>query len=752
MTNLNNTMNRENNIEGGNNNMRGPVVISATKREGKNAFLNFDRETHMALSKKALRDTLYSLSPVCEMITVTGQDEQGNLDAYVTNTQIANGPVIRALLDMNAAPCEKTIVQMDDDGEITSWMKVTCNVKNESGMSYIYSDEIVLVRFKIKETFTKEQKAASQALVDRVLSEGLTIVTDKDGNKEVVFGKANGKYVKPLIWTPSNERNGQILMTSLDHGYAWNKLEEIGGGSISKLLGKGEISLAKFKKLASRLGLFATPAVEFEKIGTKKHGLLLINTELLGTYDFSKDDMEKLKKVGVEIDNNQWDGACYYSAEFCLSGLRNLGLKRLNVTQALMYAMQLRVATVYAKVFGEALSKKVIQKMADYIMSIFKDVKDKDGNPIFRVIGNQDSIDMILDANGAKLIDLDLDEKDGLQVYLLDIAKGSESGTATQMTDKFSICNRYKTANFLRNRAKEECIEYADSIGDAPQSLLDDNINVPQMLINLAKNNPGSTLDAKVSLDQYIFANLLKDVSKKHEAAYRKGRVRIDSEFQRALFDVTMLLTDGKIDSLLRADSRGAIECYSTDILERYADKIAAIENSDMTPEEQDLALRKILTATIIKYPTPGTEEIELVLFLTEKQIKRRIGEYVKAEVIDAETAVLLFNYFAFTSYGTIKIAADNAIKHKLAGMDTDYDGVVVILERELVEIIEELYASKTEVIRESTGSTASYGGCIPFIDSHQDAENFFEVASAEQEVAVGLESNELGTWAELFK
>ena len=33
-------------------------------------------------------------------------------------------------------------------------------------------------------------------------------------------------------------------------------------------------------------------------------------------------------------------------------------------------------------------------------------------------------------------------------------------------------------------------------------------------------------------------------------------------------------------------------------------------------------------------------------------------------------------------------MAPNNTIKHRLAGMDTDYDGVAVIFERALVEII----------------------------------------------------------------
>lgn len=745
MSNLNNVLGN-NNVEGGNN-MRGQVVIKATtnNNEGRNAFLGYDRELHSGFVKRALRP-LYSVAPVYEQIIVTGKDEDGNLQAFTTTVIGGNSPIVREFIEPGAAPCEKTVFDLDSDGNINSWRRILCNVEDKKGVTYHYVPTIKAISFKIEDTYTKEQKAASQALVDDILSVGLTIT--KDG--KVVIGKAEGEYISTLIWTPSNERNGQILMTSVDSSLAWSILERIGGGAITKLLSKGEMSLPKFKKLASRLGLFATPAIKFEKIGTDKHGLLLIDSELLGADDFDKMFKDILKGIGVKIDNNQWDGACYFSAEYCRDGLKAIGMKGAKLQQALMQAMQLRVTKFYAKVFGEALSRDVIRLLAKNIMKI---AVDKDGKKLYKVFGNEDSIDMILDSNGAKLADLKFDIEDGADVYLLDIAKGTMSGTATQMTDKYGIFNKQRTKEFLKDRAHKEIHDYANSIGDFSASLLDNNIQVATMLYNIAKSNPESAIADKVFMDQFLAESLLKDTVKKHESMYRKGRVSIDSMFQRALFDITYLLTEGKIDSLLRTDSRGAIECYSTDVLEQYKEEIDAIENSDMSIIEKDRALNKLLTANIIKYPTPGTEEIELVVFLTENQIKRRINEYVVDGTIDAATGVVIFNYFRFTSYGTIKIAADNAIKHKLAGMDTDYDGVVVIFEKELVEILEEVYVSRTEALANGTGSTATYGGMIPFIDSHQDAENFFVDKTNEVEAEVAITSTDaIGKWGDLFK
>ena len=50
------------------------------------------------------------------------------------------------------------------------------------------------------------------------------------------------------------------------------------------------------------------------------------------------------------------------------------------------------------------------------------------------------------------------------------------------------------------------------------------------------------------------------------------------------------------------------------------------------------------------------------------------------------------YRYFTCRSGGCIIIANENILKHKLAGMDTDFDGLTVILEEELVNIAKTAY------------------------------------------------------------
>ena len=739
-------------LNNGANNNRGEVVIAKTETNKLANFTGINREIHASMVRKTLRDTLYAWAPVYRMITINGTDEHDALLYNVRNVIGGNSPVARAFVEKNTESKDMTVIQFDEKG-LPSFRKITTGDSN-SRIRYDYTDEIVLIRFSNDMQIIGSM--TSEEIVESVISQGLTIDKDK-----VVIGKADkGTHIDALIWTPSNERNGQILFTSLDPNEAWDKLEAIGGGSISRKLA-GKMSVAKFKKIASRLGLFATPAVEFTQVGTDRHGLLVLDHELLSEEDFNTVNKEILAKVGVEIDAKQWDGAAFFSADLALEGLKNLGMKRIDIKKALMFAFQLRVSQVYAKVFGEALHQSIMNKMAKFIIEELDKLETTTGKKLYRIYGNKNSISMILDGNAAKIVDLDQDAKEeGMTVYLLDIAKGSESATATQMTDKFAIFNKEATAEFLFNRGKKDCLDYAKSIGDNNCSLLGEDINVWQTLLNIGKNAPAdSQIAFDIYSDQYIISKMLKDTSKKHEAAYKKGRVSIASEFERALFDSTYLLTNGAINSILKVTELGAIECYSTDILERFNKEIEAIETNDnLSAIEKTAKLDEILTGAVIKYPTPGREEIELVRFKTEREIRATIMTYVNDGIIDQATARLVFNYFSFTSYGVIKIAADNALKHKLAGMDTDYDGVVVILEKELVDILVDVYAKRKEVLEETTGLIASHAGTIPFIDSSKDCVNCFELD--DKDIIVNDETdisslNLIGdttTFGELFK
>ena len=734
------------------------VAVEVTEKNELDAFTGMSQAMAMAKIKKTLRNTLYAWAPVYRVVTVIGLDTKGELLTENRLTIGGNTPVARELVAKDdSVSCDKDVVTFDDLGEKHIHRIHIGAPKDSKAIRYDYSKEIVLVLFDkdlARNLKNSDADYTEEEFVKMIIGKGLTITADN----KVVIGKTDNdddQFISPLVWTPSNERSGQILFSSFKHYDVWKALEKIGGHSFTALFEKGEMPMAKFKKLASRLGLFASPAVEFTKVGGKTNfGLAVIDRALLGNPDYSEEAQELLNLINVTIESNQWDGSAYVSSAFMVEGLRNLGMKGINIVNAELFAAQLRVQQFYGKVFAEAVHQSVMNRILNVVLPKLKALEEKmrangdleDGQYLYRIYGNKDNIGMLLDGDAAKIIDLGR-EADNIQVYLLDIAKASESATSTQMLDKFALFDKEATFKFLEEKAEKEILEYAGSIGDKNNSLLYSNIDVYKTLLNAGKSaGAGTQLFNNVFSDRDLVLKLLKDTSTKHMSMVWKARIKINSTFQRALFDISYILTGEKV-RILGIDDRGAVECFSRDVLVKFKDEIEAIESDNTLSEnEKDAKLRKLLTSAVIKYPTPGSEEIELVVFLTERQLKRRILKLVDDEVIDQATARVLFRYYSFTSYGVIKIAADNTVKHKLAGMDTDYDGVLVIHEKALVDILIKVYEKRVAEFEKeySVKLTNGHAGVIPFIISSKKLRGVFDKDKQFNKAAAKLKIKQL--------
>ena len=205
---------------------------------------------------------------------------------------------------------------------------------------------------------------------------------------------------------------------------------------------------------------------------------------------------------------------------------------------------------------------------------------------------------------------------------------------------------------------------------------------------------------------------------------------------------------------MLSVDSRGCIECFSNDILDEKKEEIKAIEDSNLAAYQKKAKLDELLTAFIIKHPAPGMEEIQLVRFKTVNEIKFSLAELYKAGTITKEDVDLLFQYFYFTSYGVIKIAPSNVLKHKLAGMDTDFDGVKVVFEPSLVAIVVDFYLNRKEAIANHTGRVdVTYGGVVPYIDCDKKATDLLKAGfeNKNKKFEIKDTNSTMGSWADAF-
>ena len=732
------TINNNNNME------ERRVAIKATqpKRKGIDPLAGLDRDVHAKLCK-TLTKGLYNLVPIYRMISIFGyKDLDGELSVKIYDVTGGNSPVAREFLPEEKIIKTINIVNLDSDGKISGYRNVTTGVKNDKNIEYVYTDQLILIKFDMEESSQESREIAAE-IYDAVISKGISIID----NKVFVGERENAEKIDVLVATPSNERNKQLLATNVQADIAWERLEKIGGKAISKKLAEG-MPLSKFNKLAKRLGIFATPAIPFARVGNEKFGMLLVDTEILGDFDFNKEMTDILASIGIDIDNNQFDGICWLSNNFMLEGIKNLGVKHLNARQAGMFAPQNRAEALYSKCLADVVSMPIIKRLKEVLESRLP-------KEALKVIGNPNEIGLIIDTNGAKLLDLDFEfNAEGIMVYLLDLAKGTKSGTDNQLSYKLGTMNLEATMKAYKELAAKDMKEFNNSFADVATGLLDSKMDVNKLLVNIAKNNPQSYLASQVFRDKYIVADIAKDGVVKHEAAYRRGRIAVDSVFQRAMFDCSTLITNGAVQGVLGVDSRGCIECFSNDILDIKKEEIEAIENANLTAYQKKAKLDELLTAFIIKHPAPGMEEIQLVRFKTVNEIKLSLAELYRAGTITQEDVDLLFQYFYFTSYGVIKIAPSNVLKHKLAGMDTDFDGVKVVFEPSLVAIVVDFYLDRKESIANHTGRVdVTYGGVVPYIDCDKKATDYLKqsIENKNKKFEIKDTNSTMGSWADAF-
>lgn len=644
----------------------------------------------------------------------------------------------------------KSGIRNDKDDSISFQFR-TLGRDTEKKITNHYTDSVISLRIsnEVKKTCNKK-KVDFRKVIANIMSNGIVIKLGKHAGEVIDIRLGDGSKLEeseqlflPLLYTPSGEKRSKILMTSIDQAVAWQMVEEVGGQSISAKLkaNNGEIKMKDYKKLTARYGLFVSPALKCAKVANEKFGLLVINKKIVGSHDFTDIALDFLKERGMDSDNETFDGQAFISQEISYEILRNCGIHGLTLEQANRFAFQLRCNQFYAKVFAESFSGTVMEQFVNNILEWIEPLQEKlkaewiaKGNdakeftPIYRVYGNKDNIGMVLDSNAAKIIQLDRDAHD-IDVYMLDVAKASVSKGSTQVFSKFFEMDEEATLKFAVSMMNKNFTEFANKPMEDETSIWSSNLNVWKRLFHdagvaysLSEEGVEPKL-LKVFRDGGIQAKAVKDIAKYVKSIICKASLRIDSMFHRVLFDNSYILTGFKYN-ILGADERGALECYSPDVeIAKFAEIEAIKANEELTDEEKRIAIRNVMTAAVVKYPSSGKEEIELIVYLTMEQIVERINALLSANKIDEQTRDVLVAYFKETSYGVVKFGCDNTIKRKLAGFDTDYDGVVSIFERGLVEILERKCATRLVSFNKNfKANVTNYAGPVAFIitDKHE--------------------------------
>lgn len=689
--------------------------------------LKLSSERH-ALYAKKITSKIFEVVPVIDALVLRAElDDNYNISlcGEVFKTKGSNTPNARALMEFCKDFDNENVVdiQLSEWDEKNKTIKpksiVKCNNKNQkvlyaetySHTSVIFSmiekdlkDEYKRVNDKNSSKSVnmsdKDISALKDKLVDKISNLGLVI---SKGKAYINDGKHTGIVLNPLKWSPSNMRGQSIYMTRINETSSFNVLNELSGHALEEAM-LGKKTIAKVIKTSARLGILSAPAIPMAKSANDKFSYVIVLDEIVGAYDYDEETNNNLKEVGIDIDNNISDGAAQHSVEYIAYSFEQMG-RKMSLSQALYFAVQTRTNVFFTKTFGEAKTqfnmqyrlKQLINKYGEDKVLRVKAGQDVSGLDIndykVIIIGNEECIASIIDYNGGKLLkDISLQTmiQGNVDTYLLDIAKASESKTSEQMLIKFLVANLERTIEVVNNLLVRELNNRFEEMVEGevdPQ-----NCSLAQFILRYAENGCFNT----VALE-----SLIKEQLKFNEAMVKKSRLSVDSLFQRALFDDSYFLTNGKINGLLGSNKwTNRLECYSLDVELRYADEINAIENNPaLTDEEKDKAISELLTGIAFKYPSSSSDENAIVTYVTRKQISARIDELKASKAIKGIEAKVLKDDFLNTSYGVTKIGADNTLKHKLAGMDTDYDGIVVVFEKDLVQILLDKYVDNDGLV-----------------------------------------------------
>jgi hypothetical protein len=278
---------------------------------------------------------------------------------------------------------------------------------------------------------------------------------------------------------------------------------------------------------------------------------------------------------------------------------------------------------------------------------------------------------LVCDTDGAKALAVpELENGTAvLDVYVMAQAAVSEPKSSGQHLIKYMAVAPERTLEFINTVTTE---------------------NLEAYVMSQVAEGKGSTVvdDIKRALGEDAFTTkifvegIYRDAFKFIQSAIAKTKLSIEAVYSHMTFDSAFVLTKGLIRGILDITPEGFVQAFCPDVLRKYAKEIAAIENDPTLTEKEKVAkLFNLLSGVVIKYPSAGTKEFEVVVYQTMKQIETSIRNKVAELGLDnndAEAMVdMLLAYFQNRPYGTTTFAPLNAMKNKLAGADCDFDATM---------------------------------------------------------------------------
>ena len=576
--------------------------------------------------RSAVVKALYEQSIVIRKFEVT-TDEDNNMNMTFKYGTIGMNPVAVAFgLDYDVRiPNLPVEVKLEND-------KTEPRRVNVDGQKYIFCTSLITVECDDE-----------QAINDMAIN-GF-VVTDKEGNS-VVYRAAGS--------SPSNEKHAVKFFYKVTEEIdtelkAFNIMDKVAGNVFSAKFAKLMTGKA-VTKMNTRLGNYLTTMKSLAQIDLTKDYIALVDGSIDGAHDFDEETRKQMDKVGISIDNNINDGANYYATDVIVEMAANVGVKMTH-KDALKVAVQNRATYLTGKTMSRTLTKEHLVRVAKANNAKFY------GNRNGRLLA-------VFDTDGAKLVNYAALEAGTavIDVYVMAIAKASTVRTSGQHLIKYMSVDEKTTIKFMKN-----------ALGNKLDEFFLDKLN-NEAVMNSVNAKLIAALGEDAVKNTALMETLISDTIKYATSAIAKTKVDIEGVYSHMMFDLSYALTNGRVNGVLGITKDGFVEAYSEDVLRMYKDEIAAIENNnELTEDEKDEQLFQLLSGVVIKYPSAMPKEYEIVVYLTRKQLMRKI----KAVTKDNKDRETLREYFNNTPYGCTVYAPINAMKNKLAGADVDFDATM---------------------------------------------------------------------------
>ena len=507
------------------------------------------------------------------------------------------------------------------------------------------------------------------------ITDGTKVFTDEQQIKEIL---SSCTLYKGYSWSNSEERNLRATLVNASKYDAQTRLEKLDaqlGGSLKFWINQA-VDFKGIQKLAARNGLQNPGALFIGEFGNEEWGALMLKKKIKGNSDTTEEYAKYLEQRGIELDDYIIDGQHVKNAAWLVDVLYKH--HNIQTSQKVVAGIMEQERSV-----GTGNKSAGVYEYEDIFNAIVKYLK---ATYEYVIIGNPKKIAVIHDVNSAKIPNY---KGSNFRSMILDIATASShASTSGQLLSKLMFIDKDKTSAFLYNKMYNNLIDMTDITVEESDYTTQGSLS--QMLFGLNKE--------QATTDIYALTALGQDLMKYAKGAITKTKVKVKGSNYRAQFENSFMIQGDKNIRFLRITKEGYVECYNSDVIAKNRRQIRAVNKQytedlkTMTiaeaKEKRRLALNEFMVGLALKYPCPGNSEFELFRFLTNEEIHERIFESTE----DKKVADMNYRYFTCRSGGCIIIANENILKHKLAGMDTDFDGLTVILEEELVNIAKTAY------------------------------------------------------------